>query len=256
MEYFLEQKEFIESLDEDDSAILASYTKYGDELINGILRNKWNKNTLFEFISSKNPEEFDIVFKTIFTKRLTKENCLSEVKAYIEKFKEIFKRVPPVKKAIRVFRGLHANDSFDPRRNGIKSPTVDFLSTTYAPYESSLNHFTGEACCIMEFIIQPGVRALWIQGLSYFDHEMEILIENNIALYNGCRKMKMLMHNTDNNDISHRDVEVFEFEIKPYRSAFQYAKNVTRRVLSKLCYLRGTTRSRSRSRSRNRFKDS
>lgn len=254
--YFIEQKEFIQSLTEREKSILASYTKYGDRLINNISRKKFNKTNLFAYIKNiQDKEDFNTVFKDIFTKPLTEENCYSEVLRYIKLFQKIFEKVPPLKKAIRVFRGIYTNDNFDPRKQGIESPTFDFLSTTYDPYRSSLNNFSGKECCIMEFIIQPGVRAFWIQPISYYPNEMEILIENNVTLYNGCRKNKLLMHNTENNNgnnnVDFRDIEVFEFEIKPNLSFIKKASNIVRRILSTVCHVRGETRKRSRSRNRN-----
>lgn len=258
--YFIEQKEFIESLTEMEKSILASYTQYGDRLINNISRKKFNETNLFAYIKNiQDREDFKNVFKDIFTKPLTKENCYSEVLRYIKLFQKLFQKVPPLKKAIRVFRGIYTDDNFDPRKQGIESPTYDFLSTTYDPYNSSLNNFSGSECCIMEFIIQPGVRALWIQPISYYTPEMEILIENNVTLYNGCRKIKGLMYNTGNNNentsVDFRDIEVFEFEIKPNLSFIKKVSNVTRRILSKLCDVRGVTRKRNRSRSRSRSRN-
>ena len=265
--YFIEQKEFIESLTETEKSILASYTQYGDRLINNISRKKFNETNLFAYIKNiQDKEDFKNVFKHIFTKPLTKENCYSEVLRYIKLFQKLFQKVPPLKKAIRVFRGIYTDDNFDPRKQGIESPTYDFLSTTYDPYNSSLNNFSGSECCIMEFIIQPGVRAFWIQPISYYVHEMEIIIENNVTLYNGCRKFKSLMidhtynndtnknnnHTNENNSVDFRKIEVFEFEVKPYVSFIKKVTNVTRRILSKLCDVRGVTRKRNRSRSRNR----
>jgi len=52
-DYFLKQMQFLESLTEEERKVLASYTKYGDQLINGFLRKQWNNKTLFAFISSR-----------------------------------------------------------------------------------------------------------------------------------------------------------------------------------------------------------
>jgi hypothetical protein len=244
-DYFLKQMQFLESLTEEERKVLASYTKYGDQLINGFLRGQWNNKSLFDFISSRmaGPREddtpsWDEVFGDIF-KDLTEDNCMAQVSSYVKKYIELFKKVPPVEKPIRVFRGVRVNDTFDPRKSGIKSPTIDFLSTTYAPDDSLLNRYAGEGCCIYEFVIYPGVRALWIQPLSYYRHEKEILIEYNIALYSGCSKFKELMfekeEDDDEDDEDHgykfRYIQVYDFEIKPYESAFNKMKRVTRKVL-------------------------
>jgi hypothetical protein len=242
--YFKDQKNFIKSLNEGDRNILVSYTKYGDRLINGMLRKIWNKSTIFDYITEKKKEEdFNKVFKDIFKKELTKRNCYSEVEKYVSEFQKVFKKVPKLKKSIRVFRGIYTDDFFDPRTHGIQSPTYDFLSTTYDPLDSSINNYAGKDCCIMEFVIQAGVRALWIEPISYFKNEREIIIENNAILYNGCRKIKSLMHYTGNNDenVTSRDIEVFEFEIKPNKSIYNYVTNYlnkTRNVLYKTCFTR------------------
>jgi len=137
-DYFLKQMQFLESLTEEERKVLASYTNYGYQLINGFLRKQWNNKTLFAFISSRmsghredETASWDEVFGDIF-KDLTEENCMAQVGSYVKKYIELFKKVPPVEKPIRVFRGVRVNDTFDPRKSGIKSPTIDFLSTTYA----------------------------------------------------------------------------------------------------------------------------
>ena len=247
-DYFLKQMQFLESLTEEERKVLASYTNDGYQLINGFLRKQWNNKTLFAFISSRRSPSWDEVFGDIF-KDLTEKNCMAQVGSYVKNYIELFKKVPPVEKPIRVFRGVEVNDTFDPRKGGIKSPTIDFLSTTYAPDDSLLNRYAGEGCCIYEFVIYPGVRALWIQPLSYFEHEKEIIIEYNIALYNGCSKFKTLMFEKEEDEegeegeegeedeegedhgFGFRDILVYDFEIKPYKSAFNKVKNVTRQLL-------------------------
>jgi len=166
---------------------------------------------------------------------------------FVEKFRKVFMKVPILEKPLRVFRGIEVGSTFDPRKGGIPSPTIDYLSTTYDPYESKLHLYSGESCCIYEIVINKGVRALWVEPMSKYRDEREIIIENNVVIYNGCRKYKTLTYGVYKNDdyaVETRQIDVFEFEIKPYTLPITLTsrlRNGLTRIYSKFCGTRGVT---------------
>jgi len=126
---------------------------------------------------------------------------------------------------------------------------MDYLSTAYDPIHNTiLETYTGTQCCAYEFIVHPGVRALWIEPISNFPSEGEIIIEQGVTVINGCRNEKKLVYKTEN-DYRNRDVLVVGYDIYPNSSALpphlvikNIASNVLgvgRRILSKLCSIRG-----------------
>lgn len=226
MNYFEEQKTFLKSLTKRETDVLQSYTIFGDEIINGLLRGRLPKGKeLFEFLK-KRPTNFP------FIRQPTESNSEEIVTAYVKEFSDIFERVPPLKKRLRLFRGIRpVGDSYIPGGNNFtfKSPTTDYMSTTYTTSDDSmLSKFffedEGEACCLMEMIVEPGVKALWIEPISNVEDEREIIIENGVAFYNGCIKIKNESHtefgDNDNYEGTYKNynITVYEYTIKPYKS--------------------------------------
>ena len=254
--YFTKQKEFIDNLSEDDKLLLASYTHFGDRIINNFLRKIWTEKTLLAFLN----EHVKLMEHDTFSKLLgvsidliTEQDVMKIIGDFVEKFRKVFMKVPILEKPLRVFRGIEVDSTFDPRKGGIPSPTIDYLSTTYDPYESPLQLYSGESCCIYEIVINKGVRALWVEPMSKYPLEREIIIESNVVIYNGCRKYKNLtygVYKNHNYALETRQIEVFEFEIKPYTPPITLTgsfKNALGIIYSKFCGRRGVTYKRQRS---------
>jgi hypothetical protein len=106
---------------------------------------------------------------------ITKDNVFKVATEYTKRFRELMMRVPPVESPFRVFRGVA------PDEGAIQVfPLRGFSSTTYDPFTASLDIFTDVVtkCCVMDITLQPGVRALWIEPISDFEGEREILIDS------------------------------------------------------------------------------
>jgi len=222
MNYFKEQLEFINSLSERDRAVLASYTHQGDRVINGILRGTLTGASLCEYMKTSNLP---------FPETPTESNCQTLAKNYLSEFSSIFKRVPVLKTKMRVFRGFMPTPGWKPMGFYTKasSPSQEYMSTTYATGSDSLlaeymDKDKDNACCVMELILEPGVRALWIEPLSKYQGEREIVIEKGVAIYNGCTRLKLHSYeeydpsSTHENLEVHHDVTVYEYNIKPYET--------------------------------------
>jgi hypothetical protein len=94
---------------------------------------------------------------------------------YVKKFQDLMKRVPPVTTPFRVFRGVAPED------DEIKVyPLRGFSSTSYDPFTASIDIFTNQEskCCVMDITLEKDVRALWIEPISHFEQEREILIDS------------------------------------------------------------------------------
>jgi hypothetical protein len=252
--YFKEQLEFINSLSERERTVLASYTHQGDGLINGMLRGTLTGTALCDYMKTTNLP---------FLETPTESNCQKLAKSYLTEFSTIFKRVPVLKTKMRVFRGFRPDQGWKPMGFYIKatSPTQDYMSTTYSAGDGS---FLGEyidtdkdvACCVMELILEPGIRALWIEPISKYQGEREIVIESGVAIYNGCIAEKfhtyMNYHEEDEPDILQK-VTVYEYNIKPYETWMTKLGKVLYEVGLKCSTRRkGARRKRPRSTYRNR----
>ena len=170
-DFFEQQTNFLKSLSEKDNLILKSYTKYGDFVINSIFRNNYNEGKLLEMIN-KMKSNYNLV--SLFgTEDISNENVVEVSTKYANDFKDIFDRVPTVTAKFKVFRGT-------------QEPTTNFsglLSTTYDPMSGSLyDVFSGPSCCIYEFTVMPGAKVLWLEPISEFPGELEILLHMNSTI--------------------------------------------------------------------------
>ena len=217
MNYFKEQLEFIRSLTVRERRVLSSYTHQGDRVLNGLLRNTLSGKELCEYMQKTNIPFEDIV---------TESNCITLAKSYLSEFSSIFQKVPILKTRMRVFRAFIPEPGWKPSGFYMKalSPSQEYMSTTYsAGEETPLGGFLStdkeNACCIMELTLEPGVRALWIEPVSMYRHEREILIDKNVAIYNGCTRMKEHSHTPSGKDEPESfNVTVYEYNIKPYET--------------------------------------
>jgi len=217
MTYFREQNEFLDALTPKERLILKSYSYYGDGLINTMLRGGWTPASLIAHLQVAYTRTD--AFKTILgpLDQLNEENCMARVTLYIERFQSVFDKAPKLKKPMRLFRGINPNETFNPGVQEMSSPTMDYLSTTYDPIYTGLNSYIGKECCAYEFIVHPGVRALWIEPVSKFPGEAEIVIDRNVIVVNGCRKEKTILYKDFSDEqkpgIQRRNVMVVGYDV-------------------------------------------
>jgi hypothetical protein len=198
--WFDEQIAFLRSLTPAERNLLRSYTRNGDEVVNLVLRGgptvkddlmrivnrlktptsqlsttfmdengyRVTKGGLIE--TTKRVNFFDVELDTI-----TDANVMKVASRYVDTFRALMKRVPPVTTPFRVFRGVAPED------DEIKVyPLRGFSSTSYDPFTASIDIFTNQEskCCVMDIRLEKGVRALWIEPISHFEQEREILIDS------------------------------------------------------------------------------
>jgi hypothetical protein len=175
--FFTSQYKFIQSLTPEEKKILKSYTYKGDRVINTILRSTSTptyssfpplvKNTPFIKQFVKGGDIQTIIPTPAEIKEKPPINIVGALPLYMNKFLTIFKKLPPLKESIKVYRGISSTD-------GLNFEGDQFLSTSYKTSTAAI--FSGEDCCILNITVYPGVKALWIEPLSRYTEESEILI--------------------------------------------------------------------------------
>ncbi len=92
---------------------------------------------------------------------------------FISDLKKIIDEAPSIPSECVVYRGLRDYSYKKPRSQRGAFPT--FISTSVTL--STAREFLGESsCCIVKLLLQPGVKALFLRGLSSFAHENEVLL--------------------------------------------------------------------------------
>jgi len=188
--WFKQQAEWLSSLDEESKTALRDYTHTGDKFLNMYAKIKDKeqlKTTLLGYVKNA---------RNIFpvpVSEINENNILELVGNYYEKIGKIFSSAPPLTQKMRVFRGLSPPDKSEMSGlplglkrgtqypltpfEGIISTTYDtkvvskFITVTYHPEEEKR-----DSCCIMDIVLNPGVRAIWVSPLSMFGDENEIIL--------------------------------------------------------------------------------
>lgn len=166
-ESFKEQQlAFIRSLPKEDIATLRSYTKYGDIILNTVLRGQ-PRDQLGRLVRRMTfDEDGDIEVDPGFTPDKEKDF----VDQYVTRFMEVINKAPLLTEELTLYRGIYAK--------AYKSSVNEFLSTSYDIDQAT--RFSGretkKACCLITLHVKPGVRVLWIESISTNKQEREVLI--------------------------------------------------------------------------------
>jgi hypothetical protein len=152
-EYFVDQITFLSTLSWMDFEVLTSYTRFGDTIINNVLRGK-------------TPPDIARAFKQIQAKGVVSLSRIGGIQGYVRKFQDLFNKAPRLRTEMVVYRGYKERTDI-PASSG-------YLSTTTNPKIAKM--FIHDTCCFTTIHVQPGVRTLWLKLLSSFPDEDEILL--------------------------------------------------------------------------------
>jgi len=211
-----EQMDYMEQLSEREKHISYTYTIYGDELMNRFKRNQLRKqedithildrakasgiNLLkYQHYDETKSEEMDEIYY---------QNAFIYIPRYIEEFSKIIRNSPPLKRPIRVFRGIKDGEYIKKHlvRYGNKNAyfhNIDFLSSSiFVPPAAG---FTGDSCCMLEITIHPSVRCMFTAYLSKRRYEYEITIEPDTYLDIHKIQYKLVLDSYE----QHEDMDVF-----------------------------------------------
>ena len=148
-----DQTSFLNSLTSRETSILQSYTRVGDGIINQVLRG--NLKTLTE-------ESINLL-----ERYAPEDTKIGAIPYYVSSFMNIVKKSPVIKDTLRLYRGVKGEDVTDMHKN-------DIISTSY--YQGVIQEFKGPKCCSIVIHVKPGVRAVWIEKVSFFPGEREVII--------------------------------------------------------------------------------
>jgi hypothetical protein len=148
-----DQTSFLDSLTSKEAHILQSYTDVGDGIINQVLRG--NFNTLTE----------DSI--NLLKKYTLEDTKIGAIPYYVSSFMNIVKKSPVIKETLRLYRGIKGEEHIDMHKN-------DIISTSYLP--GVIQQFKGNKCCSIVIEVKPGVRAVWIEKVSFYPEEREVII--------------------------------------------------------------------------------
>lgn len=196
MNFFQQNHEFLMTLTAREVAILSGYTHQGDRLVNIILRKD---SDIKEYIDSIWPLSVKLTLENlipIYYQLLDKvaidktvnavhdwiksqprddsfyriiEEC---IETYVFELKNIFRKAPKIKTEMCVFRGsktfYYGTEKSDVFING------DFMSASLSPYVP-LKFVEGD-CCFTQMRLKPGMKAIFMEPISQYTGEFEILI--------------------------------------------------------------------------------
>ena len=148
-----DQTSFLDSLTLEETNILQSYTNVGNDIINQVLRG--NFNTLTE----------DSI--NLLKKYTLEDTKIGAIPYYVSSFMNIVKKSPVIKDTLRLYRGIKGEEHIDMHKN-------DIISTSY--YPGVIQQFKGNKCCSIVIDVKPGVRAVWIEKVSFYPEEREVII--------------------------------------------------------------------------------
>lgn len=256
--WFKKQYDFVKSLSPKEVFYLKSYTKHGDVFINTLAKIKdveVLKIELMKLVNNLRTKKGAVnIFQPLKLELIQPDNVIQIVSIYAEQVINIFKKAPPVEKPLRVFRGVR------PPRG--ESPTIyplsGIVSTTYNPivvedfvsvYDESLDSFKAmnaerktsgklpiKNCCIYDMILRPGVKAIWVEGISNYPTESEIILLPNII-------QASFSHSTDK-----------EYVYREQTKTFQTYDVVVSPITGKTLSMKGGKTKRSKRRYRKTYK--
>lgn len=204
--FFLnEQDKFLSSLSENEKEILTYYTKYGDVILNEVLRNNVKEITpqtaiptpkkivgsvsfplpstqqtgnlrqgiLTNNQSSKekiipSPENKKSDFFSYLRQLQLQGSKIGSIIRFVNDFSKVFQKSPVLKEELTVYRGVQ-------RAEDIFTHGNEYLSTSYKKDVAEIFK-TQDGCCFITITIKPGVHAVCMESISRYPGEREILI--------------------------------------------------------------------------------
>lgn len=150
MDYIQSQIVFLQSLSRDELMTLQSYTKYGDRVINGVIRG------------TSIPTDVD---------RISGKQGL--IVDYVREFVRIVSKAPALSSPLEVYRGQESPiDTQIDRYDFVSTSRNSETATIFGHY---VNYIT----------LQAGVRTLWIELVSFTPSESEILVVSPLRMKRG-----------------------------------------------------------------------
>jgi hypothetical protein len=162
--FYGEQNAILRGLTDKDKEILASYTSHGDRIINQVLRGNVAEVITENPIFVKNVVAFMKNYTSIAV-----PSKIGVIRSYVTQFINTFNKISPLRTEITVHRGVRRPEDINLHGN-------EFLSTTLNPSVSIHFMNTKTNCCLMKIKVKPGVRVLYMETITRYSGEEEVLI--------------------------------------------------------------------------------
>ena len=144
-----------------------------------------------EFLDEKGDLLMD-TFVTTLDKNMGFFSNAANITSLLEQYKNDLVRIingsPRHKKPIVVYRGIQS----EAHLTGLRFQNIDFLSTTLDPYSvlpftKTYENTTGRvrakfSCCVYEMTIEPNVPCMYMQFISRYANEFEVLVPPGMAI--------------------------------------------------------------------------
>jgi hypothetical protein len=242
LSWFKKQADFLKSLNEREQFILRTYSRNGDEVVNSLMRLK-NIDTLKSDLmrtvnhlkTLKNGIPRVNIFHPVDLKTITPKNVIQIATKYVNELFDIFNKAPSIETQLRVFRGIKPDLGKDP----VIYPLAGITSTSYNPliiegfttnYENfkkinqswygmlqkereSLGKEILKNCCVLDMILRPGVKAIWLEPVSEFQNEQEIILLPTIIQASYSHPHQKVLYNPDKNQIT--EYQTYDVVVTP-----------------------------------------
>jgi Ankyrin repeats (many copies)/Ankyrin repeat len=216
--FFTTQQDILRSLREPERRILTTYTEFGDRITNGVLRGNIAK------VATENPvligsiRKFMTAYGPICPPQINVKTGTNVdvgiVRCYVTEFMRVFNKIPVSNEELTVYRGVQRPEDINIHGN-------EFLSTSLEADigRKFVNKKDPKKCCFMKITIKPGVRVMYMEPITRYSREEEILIGPPF-------KVTKLIKHTKIEDGEEVDTGTYELEISP---APKYTRGATRR---------------------------
>lgn len=217
-----ESRKFIDSLDFYERQILISYTKIGDRIINNIIRGDRSKE-LGQFVMD-NIKKFQNYYELEVVKNLPYNlvEKIGWIPVYIQEFLRVCNKAPKLKYNVTLYRGVQTKDfkSLRPIEN-------EFVSTTIDP-DIARNFKAEGECCILNMLVEKGVKALFLAEISHFSEEQEVLLVQPLHFKTVLSdKETVNMFVSNKKIVDNRDIQEMSYDILKARDSLNVIESFT-----------------------------
>lgn len=164
-----------------------------------------------EWCKEKNPKEcYD---KIVAIMHSFPYSFMKDVMELFQKdLSRIIQSSPPLEKELVVYRGV-ADDYFMRNSKNKYYKNETFLSCSLDPYHS-YGYMRDKTCCFKRIVLLPGMRGLFISGISCYPREMEILVDVGTTMFiNEYKPYKVYEKQSSKTDICFSSSETKEIMI-------------------------------------------
>ena len=161
--YRAQQNEFRKNLTGPERIAMRAYTHAGDRIVNQILRGNVTRSVLENPTFVKSVQEFKERYPGTFESAET-----GFIRKFIDVLFQVASKAPKTTDEIQVYRGVQRVEDLATHGN-------EFLSTSLSR-DAAVRFIGEESCCLLNIMIKPGVRTMWLQPVSTYPAEEEIVI--------------------------------------------------------------------------------